>query len=608
MRDRFANLKTEYKTLFAGILPLFFTVILAAIATWNLSGVAGKAKWVDHTRVVLAEVGAIVGAAVDMETGMRGFLLAGKDEFLEPYHKGQKLAFNKLAELRNTVSDNPPQVARLHEAETTLRDWQTQISDVAIATRRRVGSDLTMDDIAQMVGEARGKLYFDKFRSIMAEFGSIEERLMIERKAESDSIVSSTFWIIGLTVLISMMVGIFAARYIGSLITGPIISLTGVMSKLAEGDLEVEVYGLDRRDEIGEMSGAVEVFRNGMLEAESLRQEQEAMQAAKVAAEKQKLDEQAEIQRERERQQAAQEKKTQKMAELAEQFRHESNSILRTVSTAVEEVSALAGVMKGAASQTKSLAQSTTSASSRASTSVQTVSSAAEQLSNSIMEISQQVTESAKISGGAVSQSQEANDLILGLVNAADSIGDIVDLITDIAEQTNLLALNATIEAARAGEAGRGFAVVASEVKSLASQTSKATEQISSQIQNIQTETGSVASKVKHIRTTIEKTSEISTSISAAVEEQGMATQEIARSVDEAASGTIEATQNVEKVDAAAQETEDAAAKVLTAAAEMTEQSRHLRETVDRFLNDVQAVQGTDSGTHPTQESASNTN
>ncbi|MBO6506419.1 MAG: CHASE3 domain-containing protein [Kordiimonadaceae bacterium] len=596
----FTNLKTQHKTMLAGVLPLVFTVILAAITTFNLLSIVDKAKWVDHTRVVLAEVGSIVGAAVDMETGMRGFLLAGKDQFLEPYNWGEQVAYKKLADLRATVSDNPPQVERLREAETTLRAWQTEIADAAIATRRRVGADLTMDDIAQLVGEARGKTYFDKFRSIMAEFAGIEERLMAERKAENDFVVSATYWAVGLTLLISIIVGVFAARFIGGLISAPIVSLTGIMSDLAKGDLEVQVEGLGRKDEIGEMSGAVEVFRKGMIEAEELRKEQEALQASKVEAEQQKLEEQAKIQQQREQQQAIQAERAQKIEQLAEQFRQDSNSILASVTAAVDEVGTLADGMKGAANQTKSLAEGTSSASGRASNSVQTVASAADQLSNSILEISQQVTKSAKISSGAVVQSEEANSLIQNLVEAADSIGTIVDLITDIAEQTNLLALNATIEAARAGDAGRGFAVVASEVKSLASQTSSATEQISSQIASIQKETDSVASKVEHIRNTIEETNEISTGISAAVEEQGVATQEIARSVDEVASGTLEVTQNIEQVDSAAEETENAAAKVQSASAEMSTQSKNLRETVARFLEQVQDVQSTDSVAHST--------
>src|SRR5207253_7822042 len=134
----------------------------------------------------------------------------------------------------------------------------------------------------------------------------------------------------------------------------------------------------------------------------------------------------------------------------------------------------------------------------------------------------------------------ETDARINELSQAAGRIGDVVKLITAIAEQTNLLALNATIEAARAGEAGRGFAVVASEVKQLASQTAKATEEISAQIAGMQTATQDSVAAIKEIGGTIGRISDIASTIAAAVEEQGAATNEIARNVGEASKGTAQ--------------------------------------------------------------------
>jgi methyl-accepting chemotaxis protein len=103
---------------------------------------------------------------------------------------------------------------------------------------------------------------------------------------------------------------------------------------------------------------------------------------------------------------------------------------------------------------------------------------ATNELSESITEISRQVGQTSNVVRSAVSKAKATSDKFVGLVAAAQTIGDIVKLIQQIAGKTNLLALNATIEAARAGEAGRGFAVVASEVKSLAVQTAAATSSV----------------------------------------------------------------------------------------------------------------------------------
>src|SRR6476659_1618376 len=177
-----------------------------------------------------------------------------------------------------------------------------------------------------------------------------------------------------------------------------------------------------------------------------------------------------------------------------------------------------------------------------------------EELSTSVTEIGRRVKESSKIADNAVRQAEQNDGRIGKLSHAAQQIGDVVKLITAIAEQTNLLALNATIEAARAGEAGRGFAVVASEVKTLASQTAKATDEISSHIAGMQGATAESVAAIKEIGGTIAQISSIASTIASAVEEQGSATQEIARSVQNVAQGTHEAAANIMQVNRGATE------------------------------------------------------
>ena len=177
---------------------------------------------------------------------------------------------------------------------------------------------------------------------------------------------------------------------------------------------------------------------------------------------------------------------------------------------------------------------------------IQSVATATEELTSSIKEIGRQTTESSNISSQAVASAEGAKSHVTQLVDNAQKIGEVVNLISDIAEQTNLLALNATIEAARAGETGKGFAVVANEVKSLARQTAKATDEISSQIDSMQSVTSGTAASIEEIVDNINRVDEVINTIASAMEEHNAATSEISQSVQQAAAGAQEITANVQ--------------------------------------------------------------
>ncbi|MDO8607188.1 MAG: methyl-accepting chemotaxis protein [Phaeospirillum sp.] len=231
-----------------------------------------------------------------------------------------------------------------------------------------------------------------------------------------------------------------------------------------------------------------------------------------------------------------------------------------------------------------------TAMTSQVTSNVQAVSAATHELSSSVTEISRQVSHAADISRDAVRQASETDRMVRSLAEAAQKIGEVVKLINDIAAQTNLLALNATIEAARAGDAGKGFAVVANEVKHLANQTAKATEEIGTQINAIQTETQSAVAAISSISGTIENINELSAAIAAAVEEQGAATSEIARSVEQAAHGTAQAAENVAVVSGAAEETKMMSDQVFTAADGLKGASNQLAQEVAGFIREIRTA------------------
>jgi len=370
---------------------------------------------------------------------------------------------------------------------------------------------------------------------------------------------------------------IIAAVLIGFLLSGitlvmtrsvikPIGGLVAAMGTLASGDTSTVVPGRERGDEVGTMAGAVQVFKESMIETERLRAEQ-------VEAEKR-----------------AEAEKKRALHRLADDFQSAVGGVIDTVSSASSQLESAARMLSTTAETTQQMSGKVTSASEEASANVQSVASASEELAGSVNEISRQVLESSKIAAEAVRQAGETDARIGELSQAAGRIGDVVKLITAIAEQTNLLALNATIEAARAGEAGRGFAVVAQEVKALAAQTAKATDEIGTQIAGMQTATQESVAAIKEISGTISRISEIASTIAAAVEEQGAATQEISRNVQQAAQGTSDVASNIVAVNSGASQTGAASSQVLTSAQSLANESQNLKAEVAKFLDSVRAA------------------
>ncbi|HTO78398.1 MAG TPA: methyl-accepting chemotaxis protein [Methylocystis sp.] len=375
---------------------------------------------------------------------------------------------------------------------------------------------------------------------------------------------SARFWIL-LAVVAAVALGGLVAFLIIAGVSKPISAMTDAMKRLAGHDLKAEIVGVGRKDEIGAMAAAVQVFKDNMIEADRLTAATEAERKVK-------------------------EKRAQTLDMLTKNFDAKIRELVGTLSSAATEMEATAQSMSSTADQTNKQSMTVASATEQASANVQTVATASEELSSSIQEISRQVAQSSKIAAKAVEDAKHTDATVQELAVGAQKIGEVVNLIQSIASQTNLLALNATIEAARAGEAGKGFAVVASEVKALANQTAKATDDIATQVGQIQESTKQAVEAIRGIATTIDEISQIANAIASAVEEQGAATQEIARNVQQAAQGTQEVSKNIVGVKDASAATGAAATQVLGAAGGLAQQAQGLSREVDQFLSGVKAA------------------
>ncbi len=323
------------------------------------------------------------------------------------------------------------------------------------------------------------------------------------------------------------------------LIFRPLSRMRQCMARLAAGEHTAEVPGLGRRDEVGEMAAALGVFRDGLVQAARLEAEGET-----------------------ERESAATEKHA-ALVTMAEKIEAQAKGSMEEVGRRTAVMAANAQNMSDAAARTGNSAQSAASAAAQALATAQTVASAAEELTASIREIGGQVTQSTQVVARAVEAGRATRDTMETLNQQVGRIGAVADMIGEIAAKTNLLALNATIEAARAGDAGKVFAVVASEVKQLASQTARSTQEISRHIGEVRTATSASVAAVGHIEQTIGEVNEIAGSIAAAVEEQGAATAEIARNVTETTTASHEMTERAKEVAAEAERTGEQAAEVL---------------------------------------------
>ncbi len=548
-----------------GVICLLATVVVCVIGFTSVNMRTVSQAYGDQIKRV--DVAVVENARTTREIaeyGHRAYGLA-----METSDEGKRRVLEELAADRQHVTSQyqmirdalPGNRARIDAVEVVFFQAVSACADPV----REAGATTNATQIVQ-AGARLAKECDPSLGAAIADGKKLTDELMAQSRQESDALdnrvgrmIVISLGVTALGLIIAMAVGLWIAA---KGITQPIQLLSAVMERFARDDLDTDVPGTARGDELGVMARTVQVFKQNALE----RRGAEAREREEIAT---------------------REKRAQSIAALTQDFDAKAADLLGIITHAAGELKGTAQSMTATAEQTTRQALEVSSAADQASANVQTVATAAEELTSSIREISRQVDQSASVAAAAASDAEQTNRSVQGLAESSARIGEVVSLINDIASQTNLLALNATIEAARAGDAGKGFAVVAGEVKTLATQTARATDEIGQQISAVQAATSQAVAAIGGIVKRIAEINMIATAISSAVEEQSAATSEIARNIQEAATGTQRVSNNIGGVNQAAGETRAASDQVLTASESLISQSAYLEGEVSKFLTGV---------------------
>ena len=565
----------------AGRMRVLFGLLAALAVLISASGLLGLAFLHKSTRAYeTASATAITGSQLSgsfaqAQAHAMHYLVSGDQSEFEMARKSLEETTSAIGKLREQAdTGNAALSARLNGLSEAAQRLDSDLAAISSRTDRKDLADIAVDmDRLTFVGDSFYSQASTMNDDISGNLSTIGKRVM--------SNLTANIAVIALLGIIAIGLAMLAMRHARRSISAPLENIAGTMRQLVDGDDATTIPETERQDEIGELARGLQIFRDNAARLQELQHE------VAVAA-------QSELARkagqEREREEMNQQK-TALLAELADKFERTIGEVASSVASASAQLKATAGDMASAASESAQHTSEVTSALISASTGVTAAASTTDEFAVSINEISRHAASSADLARNAAESASNADATISRLSESTREIGAIVQLISSIARQTDLLALNASIEAARSHEtAGRGFAVVASEVKELAKRTTAATNEVAERIALIQQATGETIEALGIVGAQIAELETVSLCIASAVDQQSVAGQELARNIALAAHNTDDIASNIDQVRDASIATGAAASQLLSSSTELENQATSLKKQVNDFLSQVRAA------------------